>query len=143
MIGSANRLPIAYISAAHVATITKSDMVEMFRYCISPSSPARAKLAIHLYAKGVSGESSPSDTAVLTVPKVTQIVEKGISMLKLGSSVEKATEGDNSATDPADEKSQNIYIIEDVRDYKSRLAVTAGPRPMRDLSEFEDIDAKL
>jgi insulysin len=118
-------------------------MVEMFRHYISPSSPARAKLAIHLYAKGVSSDSSPSDTPVLTVPKMTQIVEKGISMLKLGSSVEKATEGDNSAADPADEKSQNIYIIEDVREYKSRLAVTPGPQPMKDLSEFEDIDAKL
>lgn len=139
--GNANRPSIAFISAAHVATITKSDMVEMFRRYISPSSPARAKLAIHLYAKGVSGDSSPSDTMV--VPKVTQIVEKGINMLKLGSSVEKATDGENSAASPADEKSQNVYIIDDVRDYKSRLPVTAGPQPMKDLSEFEDIDAKL
>lgn len=115
----------------------------MFRYYIAPTSPARAKLAIHLYAKGVSGDSSPSETAVLTLPKVAQIVEKGISMLRLGSSVDRATDENNSAANPADEKSHNLYIIEDVRDYKSRLAVTAGPQPMKDLSEFEDIDAKL
>ncbi len=33
--------------------------------------------------------------------------------------------------------------IKDVRDFKASLAVTAGPRPIRDLSEYEDVDAKL
>ncbi|EON98117.1 putative a-factor-processing enzyme protein [Phaeoacremonium minimum UCRPA7] len=34
-------------------------------------------------------------------------------------------------------------IIEDVRDYKSRLTATAGARPVKDLSEYEDLDSKL
>jgi insulysin len=33
--------------------------------------------------------------------------------------------------------------IEDVRDFKCGLSATAGPRPVRDLSEFEDLDSKL
>jgi insulysin len=35
------------------------------------------------------------------------------------------------------------FIIEDVRDYKARLVASAGARPARELSEFEDTDAKL
>jgi len=34
-------------------------------------------------------------------------------------------------------------LIEDVHDFKSGLAATAGARPARDLSEFEDLDSKL
>jgi len=81
-------------------------MIEMFKHYISPSSPARAKLAIHLHAKAVSDAS----------------MKNGISV---------------------SEYSNVPYIIKDVREYKSRLAITAGPQPVNDLSEFEDIDAKL
>ncbi|KAL8936946.1 MAG: hypothetical protein Q9211_003934 [Gyalolechia sp. 1 TL-2023] len=34
-------------------------------------------------------------------------------------------------------------LIEDVFDYKSRLALSAGPRPVRDLKEYEEMEAKL
>ncbi len=34
-------------------------------------------------------------------------------------------------------------VIDDVRDFKSSLPVTAGPRPMRDLSTYEDLESKL
>jgi insulysin len=33
--------------------------------------------------------------------------------------------------------------IEDVRDFKCSLSVTPGPRPARDLGEYEDLDSKL
>lgn len=35
------------------------------------------------------------------------------------------------------------YIITDVREYKSTLALSAGPRPVKDLVEFEELDSKL
>ncbi|KAI1854932.1 hypothetical protein JX265_002571 [Neoarthrinium moseri] len=35
------------------------------------------------------------------------------------------------------------YIVEDVRVFKSRLVASAGARPFKELSEFEDSDAKL
>jgi insulysin len=34
-------------------------------------------------------------------------------------------------------------IIDDVRDYKASLAVSAGARPVKDLSEYEDLGSKL
>lgn len=34
-------------------------------------------------------------------------------------------------------------VIEDVRAYKAGLAASAGARPARDVTEYEEIDAKL
>lgn len=122
--------------------ITKADMIEMFQRYVIPSSPERAKLAIHLHAKHTSGVSSPAQTTVSfnTVAKVTDIVEKGIDMLKLGAGVKKPY-CDNNVTNVAMESSRkDLYIIGDVGDYKSRLAVTAGPQAVKGLSEFEDIE---
>jgi insulysin len=39
--------------------------------------------------------------------------------------------------------SSEPVIIEDVRDYRARLVASAGARPARQLSEFEDTDSKL
>jgi insulysin len=100
--------------------ITKADMIEMFQRYVLPSSPERAKLAIHLHAKYASGVSSLAQTTVTlnTVTKVT-----GVTNIAMESS------------------RKDLYIIGDVRDYKSRLAVTAGPQAVKDLSEFEDIES--
>lgn len=35
------------------------------------------------------------------------------------------------------------YIIKDVREFKSMLQVSAGPQPVKDISEFEELDSKL
>ena len=113
-------------------------MIDFFEQYILPSSPARAKLSIHLHARGISGVSSPAETT--TLPKVTDIVEKGINMLNLGTNSTKAVNGDDA---PKSGTSTEPYLIENVREYKSRLAVTAGPQPVKDLSEFEDLDSKL
>jgi len=34
-------------------------------------------------------------------------------------------------------------IIDDIRDYKAGLTVSAGARPVKDLSEYEDLGSKL
>lgn len=36
-----------------------------------------------------------------------------------------------------------ISFIEEVRDFKASLPVSAGPRPVRDLTEYEELDPKL
>lgn len=36
-----------------------------------------------------------------------------------------------------------ISFIEEVRDFKARLPVSAGPRPVKDLAEYEELDPKL
>lgn len=56
------------------------------------------------------------------------------------------TNGVASTHEEADPPSLNgskIVFIEDARDFKARLPVSAGARPVKDLSEYEELDAKL
>jgi insulysin len=46
------------------------------------------------------------------------------------------------ASEPPSNGSTRV-IIQDVRNYKSGLVASAGARPIKDISEFEDTDSKL
>lgn len=52
----------ADIDAATVATITKSDMLALYAKHISPSSPVRAKLSVHLVAQSKPKEPTLAET---------------------------------------------------------------------------------
>lgn len=100
-------------------------MIEFFEHYISPSSPARSKLAIHLDAQGVSGTPTPGEGPA------------GEPM-----------EAPDPSVDPFSSQAQLVerrkaYVIENVRDFKSLLSVSAGPRPVKALSEFEVLDWRL
>jgi insulysin len=108
--------------AAHIKALTKPEMVQFFEHYIAPASASRAKLAIHLHAQGTSKKATRG------------AVEEGVKLLSITKEEEPArVEGNGTVT----------YIIDDVRAYKSRLGVTPGPQPVRDLSEFEETDSKL
>jgi len=135
----------AYHDAEHIQKLTKQDMLEFFLHYIAPNSPARAKLAIHLHARGVSEVSTPIEKvpSEVSVTEVNGTVEKGIDRLKIGSKSEELTNGytpNGSAIKAAGPKP---YLIENIRDFRSRLVVSAGPQPVKDLSEFEELDSKL
>lgn len=49
----------------------------------------------------------------------------------------------DKCTEPPSLNGTKPVVIQDVRDFKQGLAVTAGARPVMDLSEYEDLDAKL
>ncbi|KAI0128922.1 peptidase M16 inactive domain-containing protein [Xylariales sp. AK1849] len=101
--------------ATHVKLLTKSDLIEFYSTYILPTSPVRAKLAVYLVAQGVSEKTADNDKDAPT-----------------GGETEKVPLND---TEP--------YVIENVRDFKARLVASAGARPIRELSEFEDLDSKL
>lgn len=44
---------------------------------------------------------------------------------------------------PLAPKVKETTIIEDVFDYKSKLCLSEGPRPVKDLKEYEEVEAKL
>ncbi|KAK6079970.1 peptidase M16 inactive domain-containing protein [Seiridium cupressi] len=97
--------------AAAVKSLTKTEMVEFYTTHIAPTSPLRAKLAVHLVAQGLGDKTkeASADGETETVP--------------------------GNGTEP--------LVIEDVRDYKCRLVASAGARPIKELSEFEDLESKL
>jgi insulysin len=116
---------IVWEDAAHIKALTKPEMIEFFEHYIVPASPSRAKLAIHLHAQGTSKKPSIS------------MVEEGMKLLNVKAEekpiVLSTVEGNGTET----------YVIDDVRAFKSKLAVTPGPQPVKDLSEFEETDSKL
>lgn len=99
-------------------------MIDFYEHFISPSSPSRSKLAVHLRAQGTSKKSS------------TASIEDDVKGLKLTS--------DKTAQEaPVKGNGTKPWVIDDVRAFKSKLGVTPGPQPVRDLSEFEETDSKL
>jgi insulysin len=125
-------------------------MLEFFLHNIALSSPARAKLAIHLHARGVSEVSTPIERTPteVNIKELNDTVEKSIDMLKLESKPGGTTNGvtangvAHSEIEPKAAASEP-YLIENIRDFRSRLVVSAGPLPVNDLSEFEELDSKL
>ncbi|KAG6014527.1 hypothetical protein E4U43_006434 [Claviceps pusilla] len=153
--------------AAHVKELTKADMVEFFKTYLSPSSSTRARISVHLKARGAGEldtkiidllkESGLNDVPqekrqsvdllrdyleskkLLAADKLEDVIE---AMKKMGLSQPTTSEATNgttngvSAVDAAQE-------ITDVRCYKAGLVVSCGARPVKQISEFEELDAKL
>jgi insulysin len=124
--------PAVHHDAAHIKALTKADMIEFYNYFVLPASPARSKLAIHLNAQ------TPKEG-----PKgVTAAVEKGMKVLGLNK--DKKDEEDGEVVPVKEEGNGTIpYIITDVREFKSKMQVSAGPQPVKHISEFEELDSKL
>jgi len=114
-------------------------MIDLYDRYIIPSSPRRSKLAIHLNAQ-VSVESADSGSSIIDV---SAVVEKGAKALGLTSKfVEDLPEAVSPPAKPEGNGTTPI-IIEDVRAFKSRMTVSQGPQPVKIISEFEELDAKL
>ena len=112
--------------AATIKTLTKSDMIEFYSRFILPASPLRSKLVIHLNAQTPSTDG----TSV-----VTGNIEKGIEVLGLNEYDKDQKDGEHievsgNGTTP--------YVITDVRNFKAMLQVSAGPRTVKNISEFEE-----
>ncbi|KAI0025033.1 LuxS/MPP-like metallohydrolase [Xylariomycetidae sp. FL0641] len=99
--------------AAQVKKLSKAEMVEFYSTFIDPTSPTRAKLIVQLVAQGVSEEQAETT----------------------GAQKEEQAPAPTNGTEP--------FVITSIRDFKAGLSVTTGARPVRDLSEFEEIDPKL
>jgi len=126
-------------------------MIEFFAHYIDPSSPARAKLAVHLNAQTPATDASG----------VTAVLEKGMKTLGISKEAEDETskaipvEALGLNKDRKDDEDGEVisvkpegngttpYVITDVREFKSRLQVSAGPQPVKHISEFEELDSKL
>lgn len=118
--------------AAQIKQLTKPQMVEFFSHYIHPSSPARAKIAVHLNAQAKGEEASG----------VTAIVEKGLHALGLNKDRKDVEDGEAISVKPQG-NGTTPFVITDVREFKSKLQVSAGPQPVKHISEFEELDSKL
>jgi len=185
---------------AHLEKLTKDELMKFFDNFISPASPTRAKLAVHLVAQGTAAfaidnvpaeakiqlflsglknlfdsynietnikklerhlqhvdisaaEPAPLTEAVLrylvqdvNVPtsKAKEILDQGLMALNgTGNGGGNGKADSNAPTSKDVNALAEITLIQDVHAFKASLQVSAGPQPVKDLSEFEDIEAKL
>ncbi|KAI9792346.1 MAG: Insulinase (Peptidase M16) [Piccolia ochrophora] len=194
-----------------IDSLTKENLIEFYEHYISPSSPTRSKLSVHLTAqntvasrargmgpgeqkekllmmlgqylnaKGVAVDPEalqrrfdPVDVSLgnqesLTAPieqhlredlkipqdRVESIMDEGRQLLGtvlpgLGIELTAPNQGGGSAdgTVPAGAADASAghtdaAVIEDVQKFKAGLQVSAGATPWRDLSDFEEFEAKL
>jgi insulysin len=73
------------------------------------------------------------DLAV-SIDKAASLLEEGLRMLDLMPKAEEVA---------VEAPKKEPYVIENVRTFKASLPVSAGATPVKDLSEFEELDAKL
>jgi insulysin len=105
-------------------------MIEYYNHFILPASPARSKLAIHLNAQ------APAENTAITAA-----LEKGMKILGLGAEKDNL---DGEIVPVKEEINRTTpYIITDVRDFRSKMQISAGPQPVKHISEFEELDSKL
>jgi insulysin len=112
-------------------------MITFYNHFIHPISPARSKLAVHLIAQ------TPDSSKTIEKP-ITTAIEKGMKVLGLNKDRQDQEDGEILGEIKKKEGNGTTpFIITDVRDFKSRMQVSAGPQPIKHISEFEELDAKL
>jgi len=120
--------------AANIKVLTKADMIEYYQHYIHPTSPARSKLAVHLIAQTVAPAATDKSGISAIVEKTEKVLGlKDTKDEEDGEKEEVKVEG--NGTTP--------HVIKDVREFKSRLQVSAGPQAVKHISEFEELDSKL
>lgn len=90
------------------------------------------------------------ETAGMAAEQVDQVLEQGQAVLasvlpSLGivSQKDAETDGQNGEVVTNGEASSKTVVIEDVKAFKASMPLSAGARPIKDLSEFEELGAKL
>ncbi|KJZ78997.1 hypothetical protein HIM_01770 [Hirsutella minnesotensis 3608] len=160
----------AQLDAAHIQPLTKADMVAFFKDHLCPSSTSRARISVHLHARG-AGELDAKVIDMLQksgledVPREKRqsvdllenyLEQADVPSSKRESVISQAKElglSDNAVRSNAVHSSggmQNgVAVVEaateirDVRQYKASLVASIGARPVKELGEFEETDAKL
>lgn len=116
-------------------------MLSFYAHHVSPSSPYRAKLSVHLVAQAKSNKFvlGEEKTQALTAPKtianventsvddLEQDQEKNCGVLEVGGAEKVDVQGGSSA--------QELVLIEDVKAFKDRLTREAVD-PVRSLEKF-------
>ncbi|EFY90749.1 a-pheromone processing metallopeptidase Ste23 [Metarhizium acridum CQMa 102] len=150
--------------AAHVKPLTKAEMVQFYKTYFHPCSSTRSRLSVHLKARGLDTKVMEilKEAGVEDVPKkkrksvdvlreylesgeILQSENLGAVILKIQkcglppSTETNATNGSTKDTGAV----ETAQKITDVRQFKASLQASSGVRPVKQISEFEETDAKL
>ncbi len=119
------------------------------------AAKASALLDSGRQAMGLAGAPTPSSDAAAAAAADANAPHDGAVPAASSTDLDAATTSDHTKpgqTADEDKKEEGAHtearpsqavVIEDVRDFKARLAVTPGARPVKPLSEYGELSAKL
>lgn len=110
----------AQCDAAHVKPLTKAEMVAFCKEHFHPASKTRARISVHLHARGSAKESGAEAPAPAGDAEKPQVVEDGI----------------------VDAVATAVEIVDGHR-HKAGLVASRAAQPVKDLKEYEELGAKL
>ncbi|KAF2091088.1 a-pheromone processing metallopeptidase Ste23 [Saccharata proteae CBS 121410] len=109
---------------AHISPLTKEDIIAFYDYYISPASPTRAKLAIHLLAQSSPAAPAAADRLSSVVTLATQFLNsEGIGADAEGLTKRLSTNGADVAqpdSGAAVLKAVSMYLLEDLKVEKGK-----------------------
>ena len=142
-------------------------MVEFYNKYFSPSSTSRARISVHMRAKKAgemdrkvidllkqSGANEVPEEMRQSVPLLDAYLKKDAKLTgeEIGKIVAQVTEMGLSQAPPSDAVGgagndvsavDSATEITDVQKYKAGLLASSGARPVKDVIEFAESDAKL
>lgn len=139
-----------WMTAQATSDVSTKQITELIKELNLDSTEAESQAAADLQARlSAAGHDEEKEVAGL---KDYLLHELKVAEDKIDSAVDTwhklhpKTDGVTGAREEENPPSLNgttISFIEDPRDFKARLPVSAGARPVKDLSEYEELDPKL
>ena len=124
-------------------------MLEFFRAYVSPNSATRAKLSIQLVAQAsggaVAAKTDSAEEKEQTASKAeTNGTTKEEDSISAPNTNGTETNGHAHVNGSAEgKKTKKPVLIEDVPAFKASMSLSAIARPVKDISEFEELEPKL
>ena len=147
--------------------LTKAEMEEFYNVNFNPTSSTRARISVHMHAQG-SGEADKKIISLLQQSGLNDVpAEKRQSVELLTGYLKEEGNFPDSQTESIISQAKELGLkqatqdanadvilhsapavesaveIVDVQRFKADLVASAGARPVKDLREYEEVDAKL
>ncbi|RHZ43567.1 uncharacterized protein CDV56_102153 [Aspergillus thermomutatus] len=120
-----------YRDVENIEPLTKKDILEFFNQYIHPSSSTRAKLSIHLIARASTGASAAAEDSAAAEenPDASALRETQDVVAVNGH-------------EPSVSSAKIPVKVENVKEWKASLHLSAAATPVKGLTEFEEFGSK-
>ncbi|KAF4178551.1 hypothetical protein CNMCM8927_002915 [Aspergillus lentulus] len=127
---SVDQISTAYRDVENIEPLTK-DILEFFNQYIHPSSSTRAKLSIHLIARASTGTSAAAgDCAAAAENPDASVLRENQDLVAV------------NGYEPSVSNTRIPVKVENVKEWKASLHLSAAATPVRGLTEFAEFGSK-
>jgi insulysin len=128
---SIDQIATVYRDVENIEPLTKNDILEFFNQYIHPSSSTRAKLSIHLIARAPTGASAGAgDSAAAEENPDASVLRENQDIVAI------------NGHEPSVSSAKIPVKVENVREWKASLHLSAAATPVKGPTEFEEFGSK-